>query len=1254
MKRLIAMILLLTMLVSAFAACGDKGGETTPTTDAGAGDGAPVTPPVQEEGDGWVDLWDTDPVFTPITNDAALDGMKTTSWFDSFKSTNNIFWKADKQNCHSYSNGQLHVTAVKQKVNGEIVSTAPTISRDISGSANYEVEARIQVENFGSSVAFFVSYGANRAILYFMDSKIRVGMETTNAGYTKAENVYVDVGSEWHTYKLVCRDEIFDLYMDGKLLGTFKTQKWGHGNKIGFFADAINEYYPAKINAEYVSYTVLDDASLKITTPKAGAVAGTGVTDVTVSATVGTKLSSKNETVSFYLNDVYAGSAKVNAPTMTFEDLAPGAYTLYVKCGDSYSAERVFYVNREDVSTQLKNPQYSSASKLLGSYVLKFKLNGNGTLTAGDGYYPLDLSFTNGKLTYKTLTGNMELNTGNGDYIAVVDGGVAWLYCNGKMIASYRMPYEHCDTKTAISGGVSGLTVEAYGATLFQKTFSGNVHEELDIGYTTYNYVLEFEYTKGSDATISLADGAYFMNLVFAADGTVKGMIAPHMTAYEETVAQAKDGTHLYRLSVSSGIAQLFIDNLWVASWRLPRSVAENSLFIHGAGIGMLRITQVHDRFYYSGNRDDADWDKYFAVDKKKASEVVNIVTPWGGDTRMLKVYSKDTKVSATLNIGANTTGCFYLAAKYFNAEANSTSGENVKPSGVVAGYDFDAKAFKMGYNWESMSIVGNKKITPGTNVELTLTVVGNKATLYCNGEKVGETTTNLNGWGHAGYSNNLQNGGFFKSFSYEGDGNPLYDTATTMIYNYHTVGIYELGNKIVMVEGGGYVYESTDGGDNFTVAKKSSQLGYNAIVLKSGKILSLQRVVEAGTGLKYYVAYISSNGGSSFEGPFPVMGDKNTYRFTMNGKVMQTSTGRVFFVSGECENENEDIGGLWVYYSDNEGRTWKKSASEFNLDTTGENVQEGVIVELPNGVLRFYARNDRGFLVYSDSTDNGVTWSMDMKNSNFVSVVSAFNIRTDLETGALWMCWEYNNVNDATVVQFPRTRLGLAVSFDGGETWDYVGDFDEANNMVFNEFAHWNIGVWPTSDSVFVTVGKRIGSFDNWYNYTVRITKDTIVPSARFNSIHCGFRDHAADSEGLMHMANGVLAISATAKRVYASGTYYDIDVVNGKRTMLTAEMIASFLSATLEKNGNTVTIKLGAAEYVFTAGSKTALINGEQKEMTFEAVSADGTVQISIEDLDNLLGLTVKKAAHGAIVMTTSSDATSVETLLALAGLW
>jgi hypothetical protein len=369
-----------------------------------------------------------------------------------------------------------------------------------------------------------------------------------------------------------------------------------------------------------------------------------------------------------------------------------------------------------------------------------------------------------------------------------------------------------------------------------------------------------------------------------------------------------------------------------------------------------------------------------------------------------------------------------------------------------------------------------------------------------------------------------------------------------------------------------------------------------------------------------------------------------------MNGKVMQASNGRIFFVSGETVNEN--IGTLLVYYSDNGGKLWKKSEVIFNQQTTGENLQEGVIVELPGGVLRMYARNDSGFVVYSDSHDNGKTWDMDMKVSNFPSVVSAFNARNDFETGAIYLAWEYNCSNDATTIQYPRTRLGMAVSYDGAQTWEYVGDFDELNEVNNRSLAHMNIGMWVTSESVFATVAKQIDGV--WHNNTVRIAKDGIRTSARFNTLHSLLVDPTMDLEGAKLLTKGVLAISPTTGRVCASGEYYDIGIVNGKRTMLTAEMIASFLSGTLEQEGDVATIRLGGAEYVFTAGSKIALINGEQKEMTFEATAENGTVSVSVEDLDNLLGLTTRQAKNGAIVITIDPSPIRLEYILAQVGIW
>ena len=89
--------------------------------------------------------------------------------------------------------------------------------------------------------------------------------------------------------------------------------------------------------------------------------------------------------------------------------------------------------------------------------------------------------------------------------------------------------------------------------------------------------------------------------------------------------------------------------------------------------------------------------------------------------------------------------------------------------------------------------------------------------------------------------------------------------------------------------------------------------------------------------------------------------------------------------------------------------------------------------------------------------------------------------MRKDPHTGAIYAAWEYNNINDSGQIQYPRTRIGLAVSYDNAKTWYYVADLDELNQPNSNTMAHWNLGVWPTKDAVFVSAGKQIDG--TWHN---------------------------------------------------------------------------------------------------------------------------------------------------------------------------
>ena len=105
MKKYISVLLLLAMLMGTLASCANKNGATTET------DGDTSTIP---EGDGWVDMWDEIPAFTPLANDKVLDTAGQTangSWFDSFKSSKNFFWVSDTAGAVTYQDGCMNLIA---------------------------------------------------------------------------------------------------------------------------------------------------------------------------------------------------------------------------------------------------------------------------------------------------------------------------------------------------------------------------------------------------------------------------------------------------------------------------------------------------------------------------------------------------------------------------------------------------------------------------------------------------------------------------------------------------------------------------------------------------------------------------------------------------------------------------------------------------------------------------------------------------------------------------------------------------------------------------------------------------------------------------------------------------------------------------------------------------------------------------------------------------------------------------------------
>ncbi len=161
-----------------------------------------------------------------------------------------------------------------------------------------------------------------------------------------------------------------------------------------------------------------------------------------------------------------------------------------------------------------------------------------------------------------------------------------------------------------------------------------------------------------------------------------------------------------------------------------------------------------------------------------------------------------------------------------------------------------------------------------------------------------------------------------------------------------------------------------------------------------------------------------------------------------MPDKLTQSSDGKIY------AHINRKL-----YASNNEGETWEHliNIPLYEAESRFKSVQEMQMVELPDNTLKTYARDGRegAHTLVEGISIPGEFWN-DLKevknNTPFVAPKCAFNVEQDrFNPGHYYMFWTYNNRNnEPSVNNLPRTRLGLAVSYDGTKTWQYVMDVDD------------------------------------------------------------------------------------------------------------------------------------------------------------------------------------------------------------------
>ena len=188
----------------------------------------------------------------------------------------------------------------------------------------------------------------------------------------------------------------------------------------------------------------------------------------------------------------------------------------------------------------------------------------------------------------------------------------------------------------------------------------------------------------------------------------------------------------------------------------------------------------------------------------------------------------------------------------------------------------------------------------------------------------------------------------------------------------------------------------------------------------------------------------ISDDECESFSDPVTVWSRKNGYSGSQ-GDLRQLSTGRIIYpmiqlIGYEKQDEGQDHAIAGVWYSDDEGATWKECDAYADLPRRG--CMEPKIEELKDGRLLMIMRTQLGAVFQSWSEDGGCTWSKPQTTA-LRAPESCPGLRRIPQTGDLLAVWN-NSLFDPTFDHDGlRNPLTVALSKDEGETWEGIKDIE-------------------------------------------------------------------------------------------------------------------------------------------------------------------------------------------------------------------
>ena len=193
-------------------------------------------------------------------------------------------------------------------------------------------------------------------------------------------------------------------------------------------------------------------------------------------------------------------------------------------------------------------------------------------------------------------------------------------------------------------------------------------------------------------------------------------------------------------------------------------------------------------------------------------------------------------------------------------------------------------------------------------------------------------------------------------------------------------------------------------------------------------------------------VMRVSRDEGKTWSAPVKCVPDSEVgYYVFENCRAERLSSGRIILPLSYHEAKDgktsDGYGKLVCWFSDDEGRTWRRGAAPFAAyDASGNRLtlQEPGIVELKDGRVLMYARTTHGRQWFFYSSDRGETWS-EGRPSQLIGPCSPATLKR-LRNGDILAVWndhaDYPEYAARDGSGGKRNPMSVAVSSDEGVSW--------------------------------------------------------------------------------------------------------------------------------------------------------------------------------------------------------------------------